>query len=50
MYHFPNNGNGNKTDKSYKFRLVIEHLNKAFAESLLNSPFQSVHKRAHVQF
>ena len=40
--HFSNNGNDDKTDKSYKIRPVIEHLNKVFAESLSNSPFQSV--------
>ena len=40
--HFSNNDNDDKTDKSYKIRPVIEHLNKVFAESLLNSPFQSV--------
>ena len=40
--HFFNNGNDDKTDKSYKIRPVIEHLNKVFAESLSNSPFQSV--------
>ena len=40
--HFSNNDNGDKTDKSYKVR--IEHLNKVFAESLSNSPLQSVVK------
>ena len=40
--HFSNNDNDDKTDKSYKIRLVIEHLNKVFAESLSNSPVQSV--------
>ena len=40
--HFSNNNNYNKTDKLYKIRPVIEHLNKVFAESLSNSPFQSV--------
>ena len=39
--HFSNNGNGDKTDKSYKIRPVIEHLNKVFAEILSNSPLQS---------
>ena len=42
--HFPNNDNDNKTDKSYKIRPAIEHLNKVFAKSLSNSPFQSVDK------
>ena len=42
--HFSNNDNDNKTDKSYKIRPIIEHLNKVFAESLSNSPFQSVDK------
>ena len=37
-----NNKNGNETDKSYKIRPVGKHLNKVFAESLSNSPFQSV--------
>ena len=41
-FHFCNNDNDNKSDKSYKIRPVIEHLNKVFAESLSNSPFQSV--------
>ena len=40
--HFSNNDNDDKTDKSYKIRPVIEHLNKVFAESMSNSPFQSV--------
>ena len=31
--HFSNNNNDDKTDKSYKIRRVIEHLNKLFAES-----------------
>ena len=39
--HFSNNDNGNKTDRSYKIRPVIEHVNKAFAETLSISPFQS---------
>ena len=40
--HFSSNGNDNETDKSYKVRPAIEHLNKVFAESLSNSPFQSL--------
>ena len=40
--HFSNNDNDSKTDKSYKIHPVIEHLNKLFAESRSNSPFQSV--------
>ena len=40
--HFSNNNNDNKTDKSYKIRPVTKHLNKVFAESLSDSPFQSV--------
>ena len=39
--HFSYNDNDDKTDKSYKIRLFIEHLNKIFAESLSNIPFQS---------
>ena len=39
--HYSNNDNDNKTDKSYEICPVIEHLNKVFAESLSNSPFQS---------
>ena len=39
---FSNNNNDGKIDKSYKIRPVIEHLNKVFAETLSNSPFQSV--------
>ena len=31
--HFSNNDSDSKTDKSYKIHTVIEHLNKAFAES-----------------
>ena len=38
--HFSNNENEDKVDKSYKIRLITEHLNKVFAKSLLNSPFQ----------
>ena len=40
--YFSNNDNDDKTDKSHKIRPVIEHLNKAFAESLSNSPLESV--------
>ena len=40
--HYSNNNNDNKTDKSSKIRPVIEHLNEVFAESLSNSPFESV--------
>ena len=39
-----NNDNDNKTDKSQKTRRVLQHLNKVFAETLLDSPFQSVYK------
>ena len=39
--HFSNDDNDDKTDKSYKIRPVIEHLNKVFAASLSNSWFQS---------
>ena len=42
--HFSNNDNDDKTDKSYKIRPVIEHLNKVFDESLSNSPLQSADK------
>ena len=45
--NFSNNNSNNKTDKSYKIRPVMEHLNKVFAESLSNSLFQSVEE--HVQ-
>ena len=41
-FYFSNNDNDNKTDKLYKIRPIIEHLIKVFAESLSNSPFQSV--------
>ena len=40
--YISNNENDNKTDKLYKIRPAIKHLNKVFAESLSNSPFQSV--------
>ena len=40
--HFSINGNDDKIDKSYKICPVIERLNKIFANSLLNSPFQDV--------
>ena len=40
--YFSNNDNDDKTDKPYKIRPVIEHLNKVFTESLSNSPIQSV--------
>ena len=39
--HFSNNDNDDKTNKSNKIHPVIKHLNKLFAESLSNSPFQS---------
>ena len=39
---FSNNNNDDKTDRSYKIRPVIEHLNKVSAETLSNSPFQGV--------
>ena len=42
--HFSNNDNDDKNGESYKIRPVIKHLNKTFAESLSNSPFQSVDK------
>ena len=42
--YFSNNDNDNKTDKLYKIRPIIEHLIKVFAESLSNSPFQSVNE------
>ena len=42
--NFFNNDNDNKIDKSQKTRPVIEHVNKAFVESLSNSPSQSVNK------
>ena len=42
--HFSNNDNEDKTNKLYKIPPVIEHLNKVFAESLSNSPFQSADK------
>ena len=40
--YFSKNENDNKTDKLYKIRPAIKHLKKVFAESLSNSPFQSV--------
>ena len=45
--HFSNNEYDDKTDKSYKIRPAIEHLNKVFAESLSNSLFQSVDKHMY---
>ena len=44
---FSNKDNEDKADKSYKICLAIEHLNKVFAESLSNGPFQSVDKRKY---
>ena len=41
---FSSNDNDGKTDKSYKIRPVIEHLNQVFGESLTNSPSQSINK------
>ena len=41
-HHISNNGSNNKTDNSYKIHPAIKHLKKVFAESLLNSPIQSV--------
>ena len=40
--YFSKNENDNKIDKLYKIRPAIKHLKKVFAESLSNSPFQSV--------
>ena len=40
--HFSNKNDDNKTDKSRKICPATKHLNKVFAESLSNSPFQSV--------
>ena len=40
--HFSDNDKDDKTDKSFKIRAIIEHLNKVFAESLSDSAFQSV--------
>ena len=40
--YFSNEVNDDKTDKSYKIRPLIEHLNKLFAESHLNGLFESV--------
>ena len=45
--HFSSNNNHDETNKSYKIRRVIEHLNKVFAENLSNSLFQSVEKHMH---
>ena len=42
--HYFNNDNDDKTDKSYKIRPVIKHLNNVFVESLSNSLFQSFDK------
>ena len=42
--HYFNNDNDDKTDKPYKIRPVIKHLNNVFVESLSNSLFQSVDK------
>ena len=42
LFQWQQYNNDDKTDKSYKIRPVIKHLNKAFAENLLNSPFPSV--------
>ena len=42
--HYFNNDNDDKTDKSYKIRSVIKHLNNVFVESLSNSLFQSFDK------
>ena len=39
---FSNNNNDDQTDKSYKIRTAILHLNKFVTESQSNSPFQSV--------
>ena len=45
--HFSNNDKDNKTDESYKICAAIEHLNKVFSESLLNSLFQIVDKHMY---
>ena len=42
--HYFNNDNDDKTDKPYKIRPVIKHLNNVFVESLSNSLFQSFDK------
>ena len=38
--HFSNNDNDDKTHQSYRIGPVIGHINKVFAESLPNNPFQ----------
>lgn len=40
--HFNDNEKDDKTDKTYKIKPIIDHLNNQFSKSLSNSPTQSV--------
>ena len=40
--HFADNSKQDQTDKGYKIRPIIDHLNKSFQESYLNEPKQSI--------
>ena len=40
--HFPDNQTADKSDKAYKIRVVIRHLNKAFQAAISDAERQSV--------
>ena len=40
--HFADNSKQDQTDKGYKIRPIIDHLNKSFQESYSNEPKQSI--------
>ena len=40
--HFADNSKHDQTDKDYKIRPIIDHLNKSFQESYSNEPKQSI--------
>ena len=40
--HFANNQTADKSDKAYKIRVVIRHLNKAFQAAMSDAERQSV--------
>ena len=43
--HFADNTYDDKTDRGFKVRPVIDHLNKKFAEVLSNNEEQSINER-----
>ena len=41
---FTNNQTADKSDKAYKMRIVINHLNKAFQDAMSDAESQSIYK------